>query len=207
ASVLCWSPTRVSFRIEARAASVGGRQPASDPFVVGTPVRLTLAECRRLESTLSETRVLSGYRIPITLRPISRDGTTPFELGPFQRMMVLTSPDDSIEPEEVAITGRVEGEVTVTSSAGEGVLRFGTFDRSKGSRRLTTTLESDVPGLRLEVDRARTPEYLSIHLPEPEVSPSGHQTWFLQAQVPPNQARGIFPRQDDPTYRDSAIYV
>ena len=61
---------------------------------------------------------------------------------------------------------------------------------------------------RLEKDRL--PKYLEARLPaKPNVSGSGsgHQTWRLEVRVRPGEARGQFPRQEDPAYADSAVYV
>jgi len=202
ASLLCWSSTRLDFRVQGQVESTRERR-TSDPVVVGRPEPLSPEDCARLEQSRGEGQVLSGYRIPVTLLPVSQDGSTPFSLGRFRQEMILSSPDEGIEPLQVSVTGTVEGAVRVETE--EGVLRFGSFNRSQGKRQ-SLTLGADGPGLELDVDRERTPDYLTVHLDKPRVA-LGHQTWRLLVQVLPNRVSGSFPRQDDPAYRDCAVYL
>ncbi len=149
--------------------------------------------------------IQSGYRIPLTLRAKAKDGT-PMDWGHFRRLVRLTSEDEGIEPVEVKVTGEVHGEVTV-GDQGRGTITLGPFRRSRGARG-AIALQTDVQNLKLNLDSARLPPYLKVRFPkEPEKTANGHRTWLLEVEVPPNTARGDFPRADDPAYRDSAIYV
>jgi hypothetical protein len=95
----------------------------------------------------------------------------------------------------------------VSADAG-GRVDLGNFVRRDGTRWRRLALESDLAGMELELERSRLPKYLEVRFPpKPEESKSGHRTWRLEVRVPPNAARGPFPRREDPAYRDSAVYV
>jgi hypothetical protein len=64
-----------------------------------------------------------------------------------------------------------------------------------------------VKGLKLEIDREHTSKFLEVKLEGPQSFPTGRQSWKLNVRVPPGKVHGSFPRQDDPLYRDSAVYV
>jgi hypothetical protein len=203
--ILCWSMTRPSFTIKVQQDHEHG--PAqSDPVEVGQPTPLTAEDLRHFElSEKTPLKMLSGYRIPVTVRAKAKDGT-PIEWGHFRRYVNLTSDDPGIEPVQVKVSGDMQGEVTIGSNK-EKTINLGPFARSQGARG-DVVLQTDVKGLELELDLARVPEYLKVRFPEkPEVSPSGHRMWLLEVEVPRNAANGEFPRPDDPVYRDSAIYV
>jgi hypothetical protein len=206
-NVYCWSATR-PFRLEAAADTVRGGNPKSDPFVVGAPVPLSAAEVAKLEKQEHELpgSVRCAWRVPVTLRAVSEDESTPFELGLFHRWVKLTSPDEGVEPMRVPVTGRVVGDVTVPGE--ETSIAFGNFAHSRGTPFRAVTLESDTPGMELKLEEGRLPKYLEARLPaKPNVSASGHRTWRLEVRVRPGAARGRFPRQEDPAYADSAVYV
>jgi hypothetical protein len=207
-SIVCWSATRPSFRLKAELLE-GLDKTASDPVEVGAPVPMNDADFQQLikrSPRLQMQPLLSGYRIPVTLRARAKDGT-PFGLGHFRRYVRLSSPDEGIEPVDVKVTGFAEGDVSVGSSKEGGVLTLGPFLSSRGARG-SITVQTDVPGLQLALDAARIPAYLKVRFPrEPEVTATGHRMWLLEVEVPPNAARGDFPRSDDPVYHDSAIYV
>jgi hypothetical protein len=203
----CWSATRSSFRLEAHSDAT--REPKSDPFVVGKPVPLTAADKARLEKQDTEFAgsVRCGWTVPVTLRAVSEDNHTPFELGPFHRWVVLTSPDEGIEPIRVMVTGRVVGDVTANGDE-EGRVIFGNFVRSRGTSWHTVLLESETPGMELKLEEKRVPKYLEVRFPaKPEGSSSGHQSWKMEVRVREGAARGQFPRDGDPEYADSAVYV
>jgi hypothetical protein len=212
--IVCWSSTRPSFRLEARAGLLRGKA-ASDPFVVGKPERLGPEEVLALQkanndpdtgSQGSEGQVLCAYRIPVTLLAVSPDKTTPFDIGPFHRGVILSSPDVAAEPKHVTVTGRVRGAVEIGNDEEGGVLNFSSFPKTRGKRQ-SINLQSDVPGLTLEFDRQRTPRFLSATLGKPEKLDGSGQTWKLHAEVLPGQASGVFPRREDPAYEDSAVYL
>ncbi len=207
-NIYCWSATRPLFRLAAAAEAARGGDPKSDPFVVGAPVPLNTAEIAKLEKDQREMpgAVRCAYRVPVVLRAVSEDKSTPFELGLFRRWVKLTSPDEGVEPMQVEVTGRVVGDVTVPAE--EARIAFGNFAHSRGTGFQRVTLESDTPGMELTVEEGRLPKYLEARLPaKPNVSSSGHRTWRLEVRVKPGAARGQFPRQEDPAYADSAVYV
>jgi hypothetical protein len=205
--IVCWSATRPSFHV--KAERVEGREKAeSDPVEIGSPIPLNEADLHRLGQSpkLHMMQILSGYRVPVILRARAADGT-PFGLGHFRRYVRLSSADEGIEPVDVRVAGVVEGDVRVGSVKEAGVLTLGPFPSSRGTRG-SITVQTDVPGLNLELDSSRIPAYLKVRFPkEPEVTSTGHRMWVIDVEVPPGAARGDFPRTGDPVYHDSAIYV
>jgi hypothetical protein len=207
--LICWSPTRPSFRLDARLAHPRGGSPDADPLEVGPPVPLSARERAALESDLNASTysgpVLHGYKVPVTLRRFSPDGKTPLEIGQFRREVHLSSPDEGLNAKTVAVRGTILGDVRVEGGIG-GALLFGSFRRTRGSKHESLTLRTEVPDLHLEVDREQTPDFVEVTLPEePEVR-GKERVWRVEAWVPPGKARGPFPRSQDPRYRDSAIY-
>jgi hypothetical protein len=153
--------------------------------------------------------ILCAYRIPITLQAESEDGTMPFELGPFRRWVTLSgSEEDGIELVRTAVEGRIEGDVSVGNPSDAGAILLGVFERQRGARR-SVVLQSNVPGLELKLDPDhKVPDFLKVQLADKaEIGPAGSRTWKLQVEAVPGRARGLFPRDDDPTYRDSAVYL
>jgi hypothetical protein len=210
-SFAVWSSTRLHFRVKARVASTK-RDPKADPFEVGKPVPLTRQELRALEKqnnvkhdprTLG--RVLSGYRIPVTLRPTSRDRRTPIDVGPFTRWVLVES-EGLREPLQVRVHGRIHGLVEVGTDEQAGQVVFGSFPRSEG-KLVEVSLRSQIPGLELAFDRARTPRYLEASLEPTEAGSGGRPSWKLKVKVLPGMADGQFPRREDPAYEDSAVYL
>lgn len=205
--ILCWSLTRPTFHIQVEPVHSGKAE--SDPVEIGQPVALSDADLRHIEKSsekLHMVRLLSGYRVPVTVRARAKDGTA-IEWGHFRRFVNLTSDDDGIEPVEVKLIGEVHGDVTVGSGTEGGAINLGPFVRSRGTRG-EIVLQTDAPGIDLELDKAHVPEFLEAKFPDkPETSPGGHRLWVLEVKVRPNAARGEFPRAEDPVYHDSAIYV
>jgi hypothetical protein len=206
--LLCWSLTRPSFHIKVEPVYRGGKAE-SDPIEIGQPIPLSDADLRRIEKgseRLHMVRILSGYRVPVTVRGRAKDGT-PIEWGHFRRYVNLTSDDPGIEPVQVKLMGEVHGEVTIGSGKEGGSINLGPFLRSRGARG-EIVLQTDATNIDLELDKSHIPEYMQVQFPDkPEVSPGGHRLWVLEVRVPPHKARGEFPRADDPVYHDSAIYV
>jgi hypothetical protein len=212
----CWSSTRPAFRLEAKLLTLRGN-PASNPFEVGTPVPLTAAELVALErennkmegvtpGDITFGRVLCGYKVPLTLRAVAADGKTPFEVGPFVRRVSLKSPDIDDEPRVVLVSGQVRGLVELGADDSSGDVRFPTFASRHGARE-TVQLRSEVPGLKLEVDRARLPEFLKATLTGPHKVGESRQGWSLKIEVLPGKVTGAFPRTGDPVLEDSAVYL
>jgi hypothetical protein len=209
--IICWSSTRTSLNLEAKDGR-GHDDPYRDPFVVGKPIPLTSQELRNLEKANAETRdftwmgrVLCAYRIPVTVLAVSKDGKTPFDLGPFRRNVLLSCPGVTEEPTQVAVTGMVRGIVEVGADSDSAEIKFGEFPRRKGKSE-STSIQSEVAGLSLEVDPRRTSSFLKATLSPPDRS-SRRQEWRLTVQVLPEKAFGVFPRREDPLLEDSAVYL
>jgi hypothetical protein len=207
-SIQCWSPTRDHFGLKAEAQ--GGRpDPKSDPFTVGEPVPMTAAECRELEREIAvraakkagevPEAVRSGYKVRVSMRRVAADGKTPFELGNFRRAVRLTPDIPGVEPIEVYVSGSVRGDVVVGLGDERVPLQFGSFDRGKAPRR-DVQLRSSVPGLGLELDRGRLPDYLEAKVTGPQADgPS--RIWQLEVRVLADKVpAGEFPR-------DAAVYL
>jgi hypothetical protein len=213
--IICWSSTRPDLRLEARSGEGLGK-PGSDPFVVGTPIRMTDDELQKLEETNNQEsaspiptigRVLAGYRIPVTLLAVSPDGKTPFEIGPFRRHITLSSPDVPEDSKQVAVVGRVRGPVLIGTEEDRGEIDFRPFPHSRGSSTERIVLQSDVPGLHLQLDTERTAGFLEIRLRREKDRAAGRRVWNLTARVKPKMATGVFPRREDPLFADSAVYL
>jgi hypothetical protein len=216
--ILVWSSTRRSFKLQARPATVRGGNAASDPFEVGTPVPLTPAELTELfgrnnapppEAVNPGTQghVLSGYKVPVTFRAMSSDGKSPFDIGLFRRGVVLTSPDVDRDPLRVQVVGRVRGLVELGHEDEGGSIDFGQFARRDGASARPMQLLSSDPDVTLELDRKRTPAWLTATLKGPTAAGEGRRGWTLYAKVIKGQVSGSFPRAEDPLYEDSAIYL
>jgi hypothetical protein len=210
--IVCYSETRDALRIEAEVIH-DGRDPAADPVQIGKPVRLGEPELLALEMAKAEkdkerlSVIRCAYRIDVSLRDVSPDGSTPFELGTFRRFFSLRCAGEEGTTQVVAVIGRVGGEVTVGTS--DGWVRFGPFPSDAGTRPWKITLSSDVPDLDLEVDTSRVPPFLAPpELGKPEVVPgTNHKVWQLTLRVPPNKAAGPFPDLKVEALRDSAVYI
>jgi hypothetical protein len=208
--VLCFSSTRPSLKVEATAARSKG-DAASDPLVVGKPEALNAQERAELEEAIKRPggdmgepaggRVTCAYKVPVTLHAVSPDGKTPIDLGPFRRRVLISSPEVEGEPKSVVLQGRVRGLIEVGSDDEGGELNFLSFPRSAG-RTQKLPLYSETPGVKLEVDPSRMPEFLKASLKQTE----GRSAWTLHVQVLPGKASGPFPRKD-PLYEDSAVYL
>lgn len=205
--IVCYSLTRPSFPLKAELLHHEPYTPQSDPVEVGTPIPLEEEVLRRLEGKSEEMQHLtirSGYRIPVTVWAKAKDGTR-MEWGRFYRVVQLSSSDPSIEPVLVQVTGEVLGDISIGSGDEGGTINLGPFPRMHGTRR-AINLETDEKTLDLELDKTRLPKFLNVTLADPQDT-GGHRSWVLRVSVPPNAARGEFPRLDNPDYRDSAIYV
>ena len=207
-SIVCWSVTRPSVHLKATLTHPLGGKMESDPVELGKPEPLDSAAIRQLEQsqTLHMVRVRSAYKVPLILKARAKDGTL-FDWGHFRRFVTLSSDDESVEPVQVDVTGEVLGDVKVGSSKESGAINLGPFPSSRGAHG-EVVLQTDVRALNLELDQERVPPYLKVTFPgKPEETGSGVRIWVLRVEVPPNAARGEFPRSEESTYRDSAIYV
>jgi hypothetical protein len=189
-AIVCWSATRKSIKVKADRASAH-QEAKSDPFVVGQPVPMSDQEREQVAQATGMRRIQCAYRIPITLRAVSEDGSMPFDLGPFRRWVVLTAGgDEGIDPVRTVVSGRIEGDVTVGSPNDAGMVSFGVFERQRGARR-TVTLQSTLPGLELKLDPDhKVPDYLQVKLSEKaETGQGGNRTWKLHVEASPGRAR------------------
>jgi hypothetical protein len=205
---VCWSATRADFVVK----PVEG----SDPFLVlSKPIPLTYEERKRMGERINA-RVLCAYRILVSVRDRLEDGR-PIELGPFRRVAFLridgdTQPllDDDKDPLRLMLTGRVKGDVVVLAPEGPDQIEMGDkgyFNAPFGDVK-EATIESRNLGLKLTLDKERTAGFLRVDVRENEVVPgTGIKTWTIRVEVPPNRAAGEFPREDNPDYRDSAVYL
>jgi hypothetical protein len=208
--IICWSSTRASLRLEAKDGR--GLDPYHDPFFVGKPEPLSSEEIGKLEKMNREDnditwegRVLCAYRIPVTVLAVSKDGKTPFDIGPFLRHVIVSSPDvPSAETKQVTVTGRVSGIVDIGSSDESGAeIDFTTFPRLQGKRE-SVAVQSDRADLELAIDDKRTSKFLKATLRKPDPD---RQEWKLTVEVKPGEAFGDFPRMRDPLFEDSAVYL
>ena len=209
--IVCYSMTRPTFHVKADVMHDRPQEAQSDPIEVGEPIPLEAQYLKQLtegtkaeKSELHRLIILSGYRIPVTVRAKAKDGT-PIEWGRFQRVVELSSPDSGIEPMQVQVTGEVEGDISIGINNESGTINLGPFRRTHGISN-AINLETDEKSIDLELDQSRKPKFLKVTLSEPQET-AGHRSWILRVTVPPNAARGEFPRPDNPDYRDSAIYV
>jgi hypothetical protein len=209
-NLYCWSLTRPAFPLTVKLLHEQ-LKPESDSVEVGQPVLLTGEDLDTLQQRerFRITTVLSAYRIPVTVRAKAKDGT-PIEWGEFNRI-ILFSASQEAEPIPVRVSGAILGDIVVGGGKGGGSLNLGPFPRRAGvvgiKANNSIVLETDEEDVELKLDRTRVPEYFKPSLSGPTQSRDGHRTWVLRVEVPPNEVRGPFPRADDPTYRDSAIYV
>jgi hypothetical protein len=207
--VFVWSSTRKSFHVTKAEPYRPKALPASsDAFLVGEPVPLTQHQCELAQETQQaigkEGRVLSAYRIPVTLQELAPDGKTAFESGNFRRLVEILT-DASDKPLAVTFSGVVLGDVRLNGVDDGGDVTFGTFPRDSEPSPRVVFAHSETPGVGLEIVKDRLPEYLQARLTEDSTGGLG-KTWKLEIRVLPG-AYGPFPRDDDPTYRDSAVYV
>jgi hypothetical protein len=215
--IVCWSATRPHFQLAARLLDPRGGSPAGDPVCVGAPEPIDLHKGKVIGpqgklfdldqqnlQALRQAQPLSAYRVLVSLQSVAADGKTPFDLGRFRRLVELSSPDEGIDSLTVTISGRVRGVVELAEN--EELVVFGAF-KSRAGKHLNVTLQSAVPGLKLEFDRTRTPDWLSAQLSAPHTAEGNRQTWTMRAEVRPEKAVGPFPRRDERTYADSAIYL
>lgn len=209
--IVCYSMTRPTFRVKAEILHERPQEAQSDPIEVGEPIPLEAQYLKQLtegnkaeKGEMHRLTVLSGYRIPVTVRAKAKDGT-PIEWGRFQRVVELSSPDPGIDPVQVQVTGEVEGDISIGINNESGTINLGPFRRTHGTSN-AINLETDEKSIDLELDESRKPKFLKVTLSKPQET-AGHRSWVLRVTVPPNAARGEFPRPDNPDYRDSAVYV
>lgn len=198
------SPTRDSFNItKAQAVRPASLPAASDAFEVGKPVALTADECRGVFREFNKWVTKSGYRIPVTLRKVAPDGKTPFDMGRFRRSIEIVT-DVSDKPLTMTYSGTIPGDLQISGVDEAGGISFGPFRRGSPVMR-TVSIRTNNPAVKLELDKKRIPEYVEATLKEdPSEGTTG--VWNLELKIAPS-AYGSFPRDDDPVYQDSAVYL
>jgi hypothetical protein len=204
-SVSFGSPTRSSLAVTVEVERDGRSEKSDHLVTAGQPQRLSEAECRELEKAFGGKMLLRcAYSFTLKLRDVSEDGT-PVELGRFQRYLKLDA-GEGVPKQRVVLEGLVQGDVQVGDRQEGGMAQLGVFPAEQGTKR-EIVVQSDVPGLQLEVDPARTAAFLEARLEKRDEAPSGHQTWVLTVRVPPGKVHGKFPNADEPVLRDSAVYL
>lgn len=205
-----WSSTRDQLKVTARMIS-RRNMPESDPFVVGQPTPLTEEEREKLQKRVQAAKepgkVRCAYRVPIQIRDRSADGKTQLDIGPFNRQVELTL-DDQIHQVAVTLNGAIQGDLTVGEAGEGGRINFGTFTGAKGSKPIIVPVWTDNPSLEgLELDRARTADFLEVKISKPEKEEGGRRNWKLTAVIPPGAIGGPFPFVENPDRRDCAVYL
>lgn len=204
--IICGSMTRSHFDIKAELLHEDIKAE-SDPVEIGAPVPLDKADYRKLAEEHGEKMptIISGLKIPVTLKARAKDGT-PAEWGYFSRYIRMIA-DGGNESVAVQLDGQVLGAVSISEMGKvRGSLDLGPFPRKRGTQG-SINLETDAKDLDLELDTTRLPEFLKASLKKLSETGGGHRVWQLRVVVPPDKARGEFPRPRDPLYRDSAVYV
>jgi hypothetical protein len=204
-SVVCWSATRDDMRIKGEV--VGGSDGVAELLTVGEPEPLTKKEREDLAGRIPpmEGPVRSAYRVPLTLRDRTPAGKL-IDAGSFRRRVELMLDGEPGEMVTVLVEGDIQGDVQVVGLE-KGRVEFQSFRRKTGSGPRPVRLQSLRPGLKLEVDRTRTPEFLDVELKEDASSSSETgRAWDMIVRVKPDAVSGRFPR-DTPEFRDCAVYV
>jgi hypothetical protein len=200
----CWSPTRTSFRLKVRAAH-SRLDPKQNPFEVGEPVPMTEEELKAVDRGKDHlpAPVLSGYRVPLTLRRKSADGSAAFELGRFKQYVELSTDDDPT-PLVVRVVGVLTGDLR-TRSPEAGVILFGAFPRTREKEK-TVAVEADASATKLTVD-GRTAGFLAVEVPDEPQKAGSRKTWQVKVRVKGSLVSGEFPNESDEQLRDSAVYL
>jgi hypothetical protein len=201
-----WSSTRKSFNItKAEALRPKALSAAADAFVVGKPVPLTDQETDSVADAVNKARMLSCYRVPLTLEKLAPDGKTPFDLGNFRRQVeVLT--DASEKPLTLTFNGMVTGDIQINGVDDTGGVAFGSFPKDSQPAPRVVYFRAESPDVKLELVKDRIPEFLDAVFTDESVASERSKAWKLEVRVQPG-IYGTFPRDDDPAYRDSAIYL
>jgi hypothetical protein len=207
ASFYVWSSTRKTFKIlKAEPVRLTGLPASADAVVVGEPVALTTDQCLRARALLNlrESQIRCAYRIPVTLQAVAQDGKTSIDIGNFRRRVDVTT-DVSDKHVSMAFSGVMQGSMEIQGVDEAGGISFGSFPCDSEPKR-TVFVRSDDPNTKLELDKSRVPEHLRAILSDEPANGSTGKIWKLEVKVLPG-VNGVFPREDDARYLDSAIYV
>lgn len=203
-----YSTTRKQLHPKATLLQPARWKPEQAPILVGEPQlvpREQWLEMERglLEKTKEWEEFTCAYQFSVTLYDRSQDKEHPFPFGPYHARIRVSFDDQGVEPVLCYVRGTLHGDVKVAEGTDERIY-LGNFPAAEGSSPRSVMLYSDVPDLKLEIDRQRTPAFLTA-----KIEPSGKDktAWKLTVRVEPNKLTGSFPRQDDETYYDSALYI
>ncbi len=202
-SIPCWSSTRKEFPLDVEVVQ-NRLTNESNPFTVGKPVPFKPEDFARMRKDPRNGDVLSGYMVPIELLKVSRDKTTPFDLGLFRQRIELKMDED--HKAQVVVTGMIEGDLRIVGADAVNPVHFPAFDRTtEASQPVVVESGADVASLTL--DEHRTPAFLGVEFPAKAEVNGDRKVWQLRVKwKPESDAEGVFPR-DAEGYRDSAIYI
>jgi hypothetical protein len=201
-----WSSTRKSFNItKAKALRSRVLSADADAFVVGKPIPLTTQEIATVEDAVNKARMLSCYRVPLTLQKFGPDGKSPFDLGNFRRQVAVLT-DVSEKPLTLTFNGMVVGDIQINGVDDTGGISFGSFPKDSPPKPSILYFRSELPDVKLALDKERVPEFLEAAFTDESVAGERSKTWKVVVRVLPG-VYGTFPRDDDPAYSDSAIYL
>jgi len=180
AELTCWSSTRTHFPLTVR------EENGSDCFVAG--IRPLTADERQTLATQQKCRVLSGYRVTVTVHERRPNGD-PLDLGPLERKLRLNGPADC-DAATVTLTGMVRGEVKVLSVADADRIELGSFSVARGTSKTVPLAGSmEVTDLVLE---SCQPDHLQARL-ERRPDADGRKRWDLHVTAPPQRVVGRLP--------------
>jgi hypothetical protein len=186
AEFLCISQTRAAFPLTVHEKS-------GDPCVTCRWWPLSEEECFGLETDAKLPRVLSGYRVRVTVHERVAE-TRQMELGPFVRNIIFSSP---VNPEDgvATITGRVMGDLTIGTDDDKGKVRLGPFPVTQGGHK-AVLIVAERPGIELKPEYVRIEpaslSYIKFSL-KSEPAVEGKARWRLHVTVPPNGLSGRLP--------------
>ncbi len=191
-----YSSTRAAFTLVPEDAD----KQKGHPFITcGQPVALTDEECRA-EEKKHQHAFLCGYKVPVTVWERLKDGRQ-HDLGLFRTGVTLKS-DVLADDLALYVFGTVRGDVKVIGDENvEDHVVFGNFPR--GSDRVKEVTVETPPGTTLRIDRK--PDFMEAEVKDE--SDGAGKTWRLTVTIRANGVNGHFPQPDDPSLKDTAIYL
>ena len=164
---------------------------------------MTAEELAELRKECHGSKALAGYRVPVTLKRLSWNGATPMDLGRFRQHLPKLQTPGVKDPIQAAVSGSIRGDLTPVDASAVPV-RFAPFHSGDKDVRQSILVESGSDVTRLELDRERTAEFLTVD--ENSLTPVGDDrgpqglepasavgSRRRRGQVPPR--RGRIPRQ------------
>jgi hypothetical protein len=160
-----------------------------DPFVtIGKPVGMTDAELdmviRRAKAEAQvNLRVLSGYRIPVTIHREAAEKLA--DIGKFEKTIHVSLPGTTHTGKSV-IRGRVTG---LLQLEGEDKISLGTYLASRETRNDKYRVFTTRKDMDLEVDPARcSPLFVQFSLASP-IMEGERKVWPVVVTIPANEGR------------------